>query len=162
MAQNWLTVLLNQGGSNPWNISSTEVTAFQTLVGETVIIFEQAQSSARTSVITAECKATFDTLTAKMRFLKGRYFLTPPLTDADYISLELQPKDTTHTPIPPPTAQAEVDITHPGVHLLELHPVSGAPPDPYRADYGYRIYYGVLPPGGAAVEATIGTKRELL
>jgi hypothetical protein len=148
MAQNWLTVLQNQGGSNPWNIPQPTIADFQTQVGDTEIIFKEAQSSTRTPVITAECKAAFDALTVKMRFLKSHYFLTPPLTDADYIALELQPRDTTHTPVPPPTAQAEADITHPGVHLLELHlrPVSGSPPDPHRSDYGYRIYYGVLPP----------------
>ena len=164
MAQNWLTVLQNQGPQNPWNIPPAELAAFQAQVGDTATIFEQAQSSARTPVITAECKAAFEALIAKMRLLKSHYFLTPPLTDADYISLELQPKDTTHTPVPPPTAQAEADMTRPGVHLLELHlrPVAGSPPDPHRADYGYRIYYGVLPPGGAAVEAATGTKRELL
>jgi hypothetical protein len=50
------------------------------------------------------------------------------------------------------------------VHLLELHlwPVAGSPPDPHRSDYGYRVYYGALPPGGASVEVATGTKRELL
>jgi hypothetical protein len=163
MAQNWVTVLGNQSG-DPWNIPTADKTELQTLTGDAQILLEQAQSSARTPVITAECKAAFEGLTSKMRFIKGRYFLVPPLTDADLISLDLQPKDTTRTPVPPPTAQAEADITRPGVHLLELHlrAVSGSPPDPHRADYGYRVYYGILPPGGAQVEAATGAKRELL
>ena len=163
MAKNWLFII---GNSNPppWNIPQPDVADLNNLTGEAETALVQAQSSARTPVITAECKAAFEALIAKMRLLKSHYFLTPPLTDADYISLELQPKDTTHTPVPPPTAQAEADISRPGVHLLELHlrPVAGSPPDPHRADYGYRIYYGVLPPGGAAVEAATGIKRELL
>jgi hypothetical protein len=163
MAQNWVTVLGNQSG-NPWNIPVPDKTELQGLTGEAQILLEQAQSSARTPVITADCKAAFEALTSKMRFIKGRYFLVPPLTNADIISLELQPKDSTRTPVPPPVAQAEADITRPGVHLLELHlrPVSGSPPDPHRADYGYRIYYGIMPQGGASTEMATGVKRELV
>jgi hypothetical protein len=162
MAKNWLAVLATQASA--WNVPSTEVSELQTLTAAADAALAAAQSSERTAVVTANCKAAFDALIAKMRFIKSRYFLSPPLTDADTISLELKPKDTTHTPVPPPTAQAEADITRPGVHLLELHlrAVSGSPPDPHRSDYGYRIYYGVLPPGGASVEVATGTRRELL
>jgi hypothetical protein len=162
MAKNWLAVLATQ--ASVWNVPSTEVSELQTLTAAADAALTAAQSSERTAVVTANCKAAFDALVAKMRFVKSRYFLSPPLTDADIISLELKPKDTTHTPVPPPTAQAEADITRPGVHLLELHlrPISGSPPDPHRSDYGYRVYYGVLPPGGASVEVATGTKRELL
>jgi hypothetical protein len=127
-------------------------------------MLELAQSSARTSVITAECKAAFEALIAKMRFFKSRYFLEPPLTDADLASLGLPPKDTSRTPVPPPTSQAEADIGRPGVHLLELYlrAIAGSPPDPHRADYGFRIYWGVLPTGGASTEAATGIKRELI
>jgi hypothetical protein len=162
MAKNWLTVLGTQAPT--WNVPSTEVTELQTLTNAAAVALAAAQSSERTPVVTANCKAAFDALIEKMRFIKGHYFLSPPLVDADYISLELQPKDTTRSPVPPPTAQAEADITRPGVHLLELHlrPVSGSPPDPHRSDYGYRIYYGILPPGGASVELATGAKRELI
>jgi hypothetical protein len=163
MAVNWVTVLGNQSG-NPWNIPQPEQQALQELTSTAQIIFETAQSSARTAVITAECKAAFEALIEKMRFVKGRWFLVPPLTDADLISLELTPPDTTRTPVPPPVAQAEADLTRPGVHLLELHlrAVSGSPPDPYRADYGYRIYWGIMPQGGASTEVATGVKRELV
>jgi hypothetical protein len=98
--------------------------------------------------ITAQCKAAFDTLIEKMWFIKSCYFLSPPLTDADFISLELKPKDTARTPIPAPTDQTEADISRPGVHLLELYlrPIAGFLPDPHRSDYGFRIYWGILPP----------------
>jgi hypothetical protein len=134
------------------------------LANEAETALMAAQSSSRTPVITAQCKAAFEALIEKMRFIKSRYFLSPPLTDADLISLELKPRDTTPTPVPPPTTQAEADISRPGVHLLELHlrPVSGFPPDPHRSDYGYRIYYGVVPPGGTTVEVATSPKRELM
>jgi hypothetical protein len=162
MAKSWRPVM--QDHDTAWRIPEADITALQGLVAAATIALAQAQSADRTAVITAQCKEAFENLTAKMRFIKSHYFLSPPLEDADYISLELKPKDTTSTPTPPPVSQAEADITRPGVHLLELHlrPVSGSPPDPHRADYGYRIYWGILPPGGATVDAATGTKRELL
>jgi hypothetical protein len=99
MTQNWVAVLGNQTG-NPWNIPEAEQTALDGLSVDAERLLGQAQSSARTTVITAECKAAFAALLAKMRFVKSRYFLAPPLSDADFTSLELQPKDTTRTPVP--------------------------------------------------------------
>ena len=163
MAANWVTVLGNQSG-NPWNIPSADQTELVTLSGTARTMLEQAQSSARTPVITEACREAFAALIEKMRFIKSRFFVVPPLANTDIIALELHPKDTTRTPVPPPAAQAEADITRPGVHLLELHlrAVSGSPPDPHRADYGYRIYYGIMPQGGAATAAATGVKRELV
>ncbi|MDR0376094.1 MAG: hypothetical protein LBH85_10330 [Treponema sp.] len=161
MAKNWLVVL--EARAKAWKVPSTEVAELQTLTVAAGAALAMAQSSERTPVVTANCKAAFDALIAKMRFIKSRWFLSPPLTDADIISLELKPKDSTRTPVPPPAAQAEADISRPGVHLLDLHlrPAAGSPPDPHRSDYGHRVYYGVLPPGGASGEAATGAKREL-
>jgi hypothetical protein len=68
------------------------------------------------------------------------------------------------SPIPSPTAQAEADIDILGVHLLalHLHAVPGSLPDPHHSKYGYRVYYGVMPPGGATLEAASKGKRELV
>jgi hypothetical protein len=160
MAKNWVEAL----GITAWNVPATEVTELTALTVAADTALTQAMSSSRTPVITAQCKAAFEALVEKMRFIKSRYFLSPPLTDSDFISLELKPKDTAKTPVPPPAGQAEADISRPGVHLLELHfrPIAGSPPDPHRSDYGYRVYYGIMPPGGAAVEAATGAKRELM
>jgi hypothetical protein len=162
MAKDWLQIL--SSAKPPWGIPEAEVSALRTLTESAVELLETAMSSERTEVITAECKAAFEALTGKMRFIKSHYFLSPPLLDADFISLKLKPKDSTRTPIPPPTAQAEADISRPGPHLLTLHlrPLTGSPPDPHRSDYGFRIYWGVMPSGGATVEAATGTKRELM
>ena len=162
MAEDWVDALGTK--ATIWNVPSAEVTELTTLTSAAGTALTRAMSSNRTPVITAECKTAFEALAGKMRFIKSRYLLSPPLTDADLISLELKPKDTAKTPVPPPSGQAEADISRPGVHLLELHfrPVAGSPPDPRRADYGYRIYWGILPPGGAAVEAATGGKRELM
>ncbi|MDR3198778.1 MAG: hypothetical protein LBU34_13000 [Planctomycetaceae bacterium] len=162
MAKDWLQVL--GAATPPWGIPATEVEVLGSLTENAESLLTTAMSSERTKIVTAECRVAFEALVAKMRFLKSRYFLTPPLTEVDYISLNLQPKDTTPTPIPPPTDQAEADITRPGAHqiMLHLHAVATAVPNPHRSDYGFRIYYGIYPPGGASGEAATGAKRELV
>jgi hypothetical protein len=163
LSENWQTVLTTAKIS-AWSIPTTEVTALKTLTTAAETALALSQSSARTVVVTAQTRAAFAALTGKMRFFKNRYFVLPPLTEADIISLGLKPHDTKPTPIPPPTAQAEADISYPAAHTLALHlrPVADTAPDPHHSDYGFRVYFGLLPPGGASMEAAIGPKRELV
>jgi hypothetical protein len=146
MSKDWISVLNSE--TTAADVPAAEQQELNQLSSDADTALTAAKSSDRTPVITAKCKVAFEALVAKMRFIKSRYFLSPPLTAADLIAFELKPRDTTPTPVPSPTIQAEADISRPGVHLLELHlrPVSGFPPDPHRSDYGYRIYYGVVPP----------------
>jgi hypothetical protein len=83
---------------------------------------------------------------AKMRDIKRRYFLTPPLTDADYIALGLKPHDTTPTASGTPTAQVTVETYLVGRHELGVKTiyVTGSPTDP--ANKGYRIWYTLIAP----------------
>jgi hypothetical protein len=70
------------------------------------------------------------------------------VTPADLRSMNIPEIDTTHTPVPRPRNQAEADVTYPGTHLIELvriRSVAGGSDDP-RADWGQRIYYGILDP----------------
>jgi hypothetical protein len=98
-----------------------------------------------------------------MRLIKDRCLKQPPLTDANMVAFGLKPKDTVRTRVAVPAGQAEADVTYPGPHLLMLHikPLSGTAIDP-RADHGYRIYYGIMPPGGATVEQATGHSRYLM
>jgi hypothetical protein len=162
MAKNWVQILGTK--ADPWGIPSGEVSALTTLTSAADTILTKAMSTERNPVITAQCKEAFDKLTEKMRFIKNRYFFAPPLELSDFPLLGLKRPDEKPSPVPVPTNQAEGDVSRPGVHLLELHlrPVSGSQPDPHRADYGYRVYWGVLPSGGATVEEATGPKRELM
>jgi hypothetical protein len=162
MAKTWLTVFSVKAPE--WGIPSTEVTGLSTLTADADALLVQAMSSDRTPVITARCTAAFNALEDKMRYIKKHFLLSPPLSEADIISLLLTPEDTTRSPIPKPEGFPEADVSYPGVNTLELHPrpVAGQPPLDLRSDYGYRIYWGVLPPGGATVEAATGSKRELM
>ncbi|MDR2071201.1 MAG: hypothetical protein LBP81_07295 [Treponema sp.] len=82
-----------------------------------------------------------------MRDFKRCYFLSPPLTESDIISLGLKPRDTTPTPGGKPRAEATVENYLVGRHELgiKIVYVTGSPNDP--ANKGYRIWYSVVAPG---------------
>ena len=132
-----------------WGVPTIVIDELEELAqGADAALTAAKNEATRTPVATARCKTAFDALIAKMRDTKKRYFLTPPLVDADYVALGLKPHDTKPTPVPAPTAQVEADITFPGIHLVELkniRAVAGIAPDS-RSDYGVRIYYGFTGP----------------
>lgn len=139
MAKNWASVLSTKAPQ--WNIPAGAVQDLSAKITLCDGLFTQEQSSARTPVVTAQCKAAFDDLEAFMRDFKRRYYLVPPLTDADLISLDLKPSDEVPTPEQSPTAQAEGDLSFPGVHLVELKNIR--PAGPGRIGDGVRVYFGL-------------------
>jgi hypothetical protein len=161
MAKSWVVVLDSTEAAGM--VPEAHLTEFKGLVTAADGVLLHAMSAERNKIITAECKRIFKALTAKMAFLKRRYFFIPPFTEAMFAAMGLAVGDGTRTDIPAPKSQAEADITRPGPHLLELRIrlVPGLPPDPYQDDYGYRIYHGVMPPGGASAEAAKGKRKEL-
>jgi hypothetical protein len=162
MARNWLEVLALRGTA--WGVPAAESTALTVLVGEAETSLAIAMSNERTPVVTAHGKAAFDALEEKMRYIKSHFFLKPPLTNEDLVSLGLKARGGPKTSIPRPTNQATVDIARPGVHVLELimHAVASSTPDVHQSDYDFRMYWGVTPAGGANMEAVTRMKRELM
>jgi hypothetical protein len=163
MATDWLAVLATKGAA--WGITPAETAELADLVQDARNALTQARNeTTRTPVATAVCRECFKVMEEKMRFLKSHFFLMPLLTAADFVSLGLKPHDNNPSPIPPPKGFAEADISYPGVGTLEVHCrlVAGQPPLDERSDYGYRVYYGVMPVGGASAEDATGTKRELV
>jgi hypothetical protein len=145
-AKDWVTVLGVNAAA--WNVPANVLTELSALIQTADIALITAQTeTSRTPVATAQCKAAFDALVEKMRDIKRRYFLTPPLTDVDYISLGLKPHDTIPTPSGSPTAQCAVDTYLTGRHELGVKIIyeTGNPDD--SANKGYRIWYTVLAPG---------------
>jgi hypothetical protein len=146
MAKNWCAAL--RRNSTSWKVPNEVETELESLYEVAQDELTEALSANRTAVNTARCKEAFDLLVGKMRDVKKRYFLTPPLINSDYTSLGLNAPDLIPTPIPPPTSQVEADITFPGIHLIELkkiRAVAGSEPDG-RSDYGTRIFWGLTGP----------------
>ncbi|MDR2481185.1 MAG: hypothetical protein LBD07_02700 [Spirochaetaceae bacterium] len=143
MAKEWMAVL--GGKISTWNIPSDVISDINALTQAAESAMGTAQTeSTRTPVTTARCRAAFEALTIKMRDVKRRYFLEPPLTDADLISLGLKPHDSTHTPSGTPSAQAAVETFLTGRHELgiKLHYISGDPDD--SANKGFRVWYSAI------------------
>jgi hypothetical protein len=93
----------------------------------------------------------------------NQYLRYDPVTNEDRTAMSIPNKDTIPTPVPPPVAQAEADLTFPGIHLVELakiRAVQGAEPDA-RSDYGVRIYYGLTGPASDKhkFRLTTGSRR---
>jgi hypothetical protein len=134
MAKDWQSVATDK--AQAWGIPAAVLTELSDLI-----------QTADTALATAQCRAAFEALAEKMRDMKRRYFLTPPLTDADYISLGLKPHNTTPTASGTPTAQVTVETYLAGRHELgvKIIYVTGSPSDP--ANKGYRVWYSVIAPG---------------
>jgi hypothetical protein len=148
MAKDWVIVMVPNVAA--WGLTRDIVTAFDGLADAAQAAMDTAKNeTTRTPVATAQCRAAFEALIDKMRDLKRRYFLSPPLTDSDYVSLGLKPHDTNPTPGGHPKAQAAVETFLTGRHELgiKIVYVSGDPHD--RANKGFRIYYRVVAPGEA-------------
>jgi hypothetical protein len=97
--------------------------------------------------------------------IKKRYLLVPPLAPADLAALLLHQPDDIHTPVPAPTGQPALTITYPGgPHLLKLHLsfLAGTEPLDSRSDYGYAVYKGIMPQGGATLEQAASVKHYLM
>ena len=106
----------------------------------------QTPPSARTPVMNAELRTAKKELEAAMRDVKRRYFFSPPLVDADMISLGLKPKDTIPTPVGDPVGLVGASFKYPNEGALELNikHVAGSPFDK-RANYGVKIRCAVFP-----------------
>jgi hypothetical protein len=162
MSKVWYGVLFKK--AQTWGIPDHVETELENLTELAQDALADAAAGDSGKVSHAKCAAAFKELADKMRMIKRLWFHSPPLADADYISLGLKPPDANPTPIPPPTGFPEADVSYPGVGVLTLHPraVKGQPPLDPDSDYGYRIYWGAYPPGGASVELTTGRRKLLM
>jgi hypothetical protein len=95
------------------------LTDLDTLIAAAEAALSAAQNETiRTPVATAQRKTAFDALTAKMRDIKRRYFLAPPLDDPAFIALGLKIHDSTPTHSGSPTGQVTVETFLVGRHEL--------------------------------------------
>jgi hypothetical protein len=128
-------------------------------------VLDKVQSGERTPVSIAECNEAFKEMEAEARYIKKHYFIAPPLTTADLASLLLPLPDDVHTPIPPPVGQPALTLTYSGgPHVLSVRfaPLPGTEPPDVRGDYGYALYRGVMPQGGATLEQAVSVKHYLM
>jgi hypothetical protein len=149
-----------------WGIPESEFTLLEILFDTAEALLQKAQDETeRTHVITAELQAAFKALTEKMRFFRDRYFKMPPLTEGDWAALGFKAKDPHPTPIPPPEGVPAASLSYPGgpsALTVHLGPMTGTRELNPGSDYGYAIYLGIMPQGGATLEQAASEKRYLM
>ena len=149
MAKDWQAVTAAKAAG--WGIPPAVLTGQDGLTAAAETALDTARNeTTRTPVANAQRKAAFGALSANMRDIKRRYFLEPPLTDADLISLGLKPHDGTPTQSGTPTAQVIIETFLVGRHELgfKIIYVTGNPNDP--ANKSYRVWFKKTAPGEAA------------
>jgi hypothetical protein len=163
MADTWLTVF--QTKATGWNIPPANVTSLTTALTAAKTILAVVKSGERTASSVVECNEAFKELETEMRFIKKHFLLIPPLTLADLPTLLLPLPDDIHTPVGPPTGQPAITITYPGgPHILQVHLAALPDTEPLdnRGDYGYAVYRGIMPQGGATLEQAASVKHYLM
>ncbi|MDR1218889.1 MAG: hypothetical protein LBK73_04690 [Treponema sp.] len=165
MCRNWMAYM-TADVRTAWDVPAAQFTALTTLFENAEALLQKTMDDAeRTHVITVECQAAFTALKEKMRFFRDRYFKLPPLTEGDWAALGFRPKDTHPTPIPAPDGVPAVSLSYPGgPHALTAHlgPLAGTRELDPDSDYGYTIYVGIMPPGGATLEQAASEKHYLM
>jgi hypothetical protein len=161
MALKWVDVLARKGQT--WGVPDATEKNLETLVEHAQDALHDARGSERNAVINQQVRTAFGALTDALRDIKRRYYFIPPLTEADVVSLGLRLPDTTPTPIGPPTTVVTAEISFPHKNALSLYitPIDGTRYDE-RADWGFRIYFGVLPHTGEDISEEMMIERQYL
>jgi hypothetical protein len=163
LVETWLAVF--QTKAPAWNIPPANVTDLTTALAAAREILAVVKSGERTAAGVVRCNEAFREMETEARFIKRHYLLLPPLTPPDLADLLLPQPDGTYTPVPPPAGQPVLSVTYPGgPHLLKVHlaPLAGTEPPDARSDYGYALYRGVMPQGGASLEQAASVKHYLM
>ncbi|MDR0502789.1 MAG: hypothetical protein LBH16_05645 [Treponema sp.] len=161
MAHIWVNAL--RGSATAWNVPADMSTKLTQLFNKASEALELAQTAERNMVANQMVRTAFGDLTDHMRDLRRRHFFMPPLTEADWVSLGMRLPDTIPTNIGPPTSVVAAEITYPHKNALSLFitPIDGHRYDE-RADWGFRIYFGVLPPNPDGVTEEMMIERQYL
>ena len=145
MAQAWNTFLSKPAVKTMLNLQQPLLDALSDST-QLLISLNETPHGARTPALNAQIRAAVRELTVLMSDIKRRNFFIPPLTEADFITLGLRPRDKIPTTVNPPEMTAEAELTFPSIGRVEvchIRPAGNTVGDT-RSSYGTRIYYGVL------------------
>jgi hypothetical protein len=159
MVKTWNTVFAGQGPA--WGIPPEHLSQLTNDEHTAQTILDRVKSGDRTPADVVLCNEAFGDMETEARFIKRHYLLAPPLTLADFPTLLLPLPDAT----PVPTGQPVPTVTYPGgphVLLVHLAPLPGTEPPDSQSDYGYALYRGIMPQGGATLEQAASVKHYLM
>jgi hypothetical protein len=149
-----------------WGVPTDKFTEYGMCYSAAQTALQKVMDKAeRTHVLTVECQQAFEALKTVMRFIRDRWHKIPPLTLIDWAALGYREKDTHPNPVPAPDAVPGLTLNNAGgPHILTayLGPLAGTQPLDNESDYGYAIYVGVMPHGGATLEEAASVKHYLM
>jgi hypothetical protein len=96
MAKRWLELL--PAKEQAWRIPAGMILLLGELTGEAEMLQDRANSPSGTKGDAERARLAFHALVAQMRDIRRRVFFMPPLDEADFADLGLQPPDTIRTP----------------------------------------------------------------
>jgi hypothetical protein len=139
-------------GQDPeWtHIPAAEITALNAAYAAWYTAYAKTLKPHTPAETAAKNKAKADSRKVLSRFIQVWIRGFPEVvTVEDLKNMGIPPIDPTRTPVPPPEAQPEADLTFPGIHTVELRnirTVAGTGGGDPRSDWGVRIHYGILDP----------------
>jgi hypothetical protein len=163
LTDTWIGIFKTK--AEAWNIPAANVNSLTETNSAAKEKLAVVKSGERTAASVVECNEIFGELEAEARFIKKHYLLLPPLELTDLATLLLLVPDETRTPVGKPSGQPALTVTYPGgPFLLKVHfaPLAGTEPLDSRGDYGYALYKGIMPQGGATLEQAAGIKHYLM
>jgi hypothetical protein len=169
LVKTWNGVFVVSGAG--WGIPPAHITQLAGDAQAAEAVLDKVKSGERTPVSVVQCNTAFRDMETEARFIKKHYLMIPPLTLADFAALLLPLPDETQSPVPPPPGQPSITITYPGgphVLLVHLGPLPGTEPSASsgshdsRGDYGFALYLGIMPQGGATLEQAASVKHYLM
>jgi hypothetical protein len=146
MARSWLGSM-EGGAGRRWGMSEEFIANFRKTVAKAddEMFRPKKDRTVGTNVL---LKEAFAKLTERMRDIKRRWFLVPPLTHADLAVLGLRPHDDNPTPIGKPVGKFEAKISYTSSGALQVNIIpDGDSASHPKSNSGYRIYYGVYAHG---------------
>jgi hypothetical protein len=165
MCRIWIAYMTSERRT-AWGVPAADFTELGTLFGAAQALLQKSQDEAeRTHVITVEVQEAFKALCAAMRDMRDRRFKIPPLSPGDWAAMGFREKDTHPSNIPPPEGTPAPSLSYPGgphALTLRLGPMPGTQELDPRSDYGYAVYIGIMPPGGATLEQAASKKHYLM
>jgi hypothetical protein len=94
-----------------------------------------------------------------MRYIKKHYFLKPPLTDADFVLLMLNPPDEEKSPVPEPVDHPGIEVIKWAPHALGFRYFVAIDMGGGKSNYGVRVFFGLVEPGAKVITGKPSSTR---
>ena len=107
MAKTWNMVLNTM--AEEWGVPDSEKAKLNSLLVEVAAAENAAKAAGGGAVANSRVREAYTALRSFMRNMKRLYFLSPPLSETDLVSLGLRPRDTNPTAEPVPDKQPEIE-----------------------------------------------------